>query len=192
MFAATDVLMTLHLLLLLGLLGITSAFLLVTVTNRLRLRRILLSWRCGRAFGFPALPLAADVLLLAGLIASIVTDQRAAATLLTGYLTAGSFWLAAATLAKTVLVTDYGIIINVNSQSRTIAWGQISDYFEHHSGRRTHYVFFYSDGTGIRRRLSLDVPARYKPRLEAAVAAKLDSRFEFVAQQAYGKTAMEG
>ena len=97
----------------------------------------------------------------------------------------------AAWFARTVVITEHGLIRNVNYTDRSIAWGQIVDYFEYTGRCGQGYVFFYTDAGGMRQRLQISVPKEYDQRFKTVIAAKLDLRFEFAARQTYGKTAME-
>ena len=192
MFAVSDAFKLAHLVLLLGLIGAASLLLLVTVTNRLRLRRVLLSWRTGRLFGFPLWP----SLFLAGMAGltgyALGSGQLLDASLLAGYLAGGVCWFVAAWLTSSIVVTEYGFLRNVNCADQSVAWGQVVDYFEFATERRRGFVFFYMNGHGERCRLELPVPAGHYDAFREAVSRKLDARFEFAAQQAYGKKALEG
>lgn len=192
MFVRSDVFITLQLILLLGFIGVTSLLMLVTVTNRMRLRRVVRSWRTGRLFGFPLWPAAFLLLVLLFSLYAVAAEHVLHATTLAGYLVGGAFWMVAALLSCTVNVTEYGLILNVNRVDQAVAWGQVVDYFEFEREKGHAYVFFYLDGSGVRRRLELTVPATLVDSFRDIVSAKLDARFEFSAQQLYGKKALEG
>ncbi len=192
MFAASDVFLSLHLALLIGFVSVTSLLMLVTVTNRLRLRRVLVSWRAGRLFGLPVWPVLFLSVVLLFIGYALAMGHALDLSIFAGYLLGGLFWFASALLSATVVVSDYGVLQNVNHAARAIAWGQVVDYFEYARGKQKGYVFFYVDGSGGRRRLELPVPALHRQRFDAIVAAKLDARFDFSMQQTYGKKTLEG
>jgi hypothetical protein len=192
MRAAPDLLVTVHLVLLLGFIGVTSLLMLVTVTNRLRLRRVLVSWRTGGMLGLPLWPVVFLAAVLFFLAFGALGGHGVSPTLLLGYLVGGSFWLVSSILSSTVIVSDYGLIRNVNCADRAVSWGQVVDYFEFSGGKKRGYVFFYADGSGTRRRLALQVPQAHRRRVQAILSGKLDTRFEFSAQQVFGKKALEG
>lgn len=192
MVVESDLLITVHLLLLVGFVGITSLLLLVTVTNRLRLRRVLLSWPSGKFFGLPIWPvvfLAAVVFLFTY---SIFSGHSFSPAVFAGYITGGVFWLISSFLSSTKVISEYGIILNTNCADRAIAWGQVVDYFRFSNENNSGYVFFYSDGNSGRQRLDLVVPPACAKRFQEIVSAKLDTRFDFAVQQAFGKKALEG
>jgi hypothetical protein len=183
---------TLHLILLLGFIGVTSLLLIVTVTNRFRLRRVLLTWRSRRYLGVPVGPTIFLGVVLGLLGASLLTDHALNAGLFLGYVVGGGFWFVAAWLSSTVIVSDYGLVLNSNCTDRAVAWGQIVDYFEFERASRRGYVFFFADGSGDRRRLELPVPIHLQKRFQKVVRSKVDARLEFSLQQVYGKQALEG
>ncbi len=185
-----DVLPPLNLVLQTGFLAVTLLLLLVTAINRMRVRRVLLSWRRGRLLGLPPWPttfLAAVLLFLGG---SLATGQPL--PFFAGYLVGGVFWLAAGLLSASVLVTEYGLVQNANRAEQAVAWGQVVDYFEAAAGRRHRFVFFYLDPTDTRRRLELTVPKAHRADFCRIIRDKVDVRFDLSAQQVYGNKALEG
>ncbi len=183
---------TLHMILLIGFIGVTSLLMLITVANRLRMRRVLLSWRTGYFFGLPLWPMAflAVVALLWGY--SLASGQPTPSGVFAGYLTGGVFWFIAILLANALVVTEVGIVQSMKRPRRMLAWGQVVDYFEVPRGDGHLYVFFFEDGAGVRRRFELKVPASRRDRFHRIVRAKIDARMDFGVQQAYGKKALEG
>lgn len=188
----TDPASALHLALLLGFTGGASLLMLLTVANRLRLRRVVRVWSAGRLGGLPVAP----VLFLAcvgSMIAyAYAVGQTGHLHLLLGYLVGGTCWLVAAFYAASIVVTDFGIVTHINRTGHAVAWGQVVDYFHVDEGRHQRYVFFYTDATSARRRLTLEVPAKYGAAFDLVVRTKLDARFEFYAEKAYGTKALEG
>ena len=112
--------------------------------------------------------------------------------LFAGYLVGGAFWFAAILFSRSVLVTECGLIDNVNRAHQGVAWGQVIDYFESVHGADRAYVFFYEDDDGVRRRFELSVPVAHQEAFREVLAEKLDERFDLSMYEAYGKTALEG
>jgi hypothetical protein len=192
MFGESDLLLSIHLALLFGFAAVTSLLMIVTIANRLRLRRVLTGWPAGRLFGFPVWPSVFLVLVLGLLAYSILSGHGVAPAIFAGYLVGGAFWFVSAYFSSFIIISDYGIILNSNQAGRAIAWGQIIDYFEFTRGKKRGYVFFFSDGECGRKRLELTVPDVRRREVREIVAAKLDARFEFDLQRTYGKKALEG
>src|SRR5690606_15640047 len=119
------------------------------------------------------------------------TEQSMIATLLSGYVVGGVFWFVAALLASTVVVTNFGLVGNVNRSDSIVAWSQVVDYFQFEHGHRGGYVLFYRDDSGTRHRMELALPLRHRACFQQLIHAKLDARFEFTMQQVYGKKAFE-
>ncbi|RMH57224.1 MAG: hypothetical protein D6685_12810 [Bacteroidetes bacterium] len=192
MFTAPDLFTTLHIVLLLGFVGVTSLLLLVTIVNWLRVRQPVLSWRTGPVLRLPGWPVAflLTVLVLFGL--SVALDHQIPLPLFGGYLLGGGFWLVAASLASSVVVTEYGIITDVNHADDAVGWSQVVDYFEVPQGCRTGFVFFYLDAHDRRRRLELAVPRNRRAAFRALLHRKLDVRFDLALERAYGKKELEG
>ncbi|MFQ5568206.1 MAG: hypothetical protein ACE5G0_00940 [Rhodothermales bacterium] len=189
---AADVLTTLHFILQIGFIAVTLMLLLVTAINRLRVRRVRLTWRTGKLFGVPVWPtlfLGAVLLFFGG---ALVMGQPLPLFLIVGYLLGGIFWFMAGLLSNAVLVTEYGLIRHPNRAEEAVAWGQVVDYFEVTKGRKHRYVFFYLDYADTRRRLELTVPRLQHEAFCRIVREKLDARFELSAQKVYGKKALEG
>jgi len=190
--SAAAVLATLHLILQVGFISVTMLLLIVTVMNRMRVRRVLLSWRTGKLLGLPLWPtlfLGAVLLFFAGAMA---LGQALPLKLVAGYFVGGVFWFVAGLLSSSVLVTEHGVIHHPNRAGHAVAWEQVVDYFETPSARKPCYVFFYLDRAETRRRLELVIPRSQRAEFGRLVAEKLDARFELAAQQVYGKKALEG
>jgi hypothetical protein len=102
---------------------------------------------------------------------------------LLGYPAGGAFWLVAAYLARSVIVTEYGIIHDINRISQAVAWAQIVDYFTVDADRGVRYVFLYTEENGPQRhRLEVTVPAARADAFQRLVEAKLNARFAFTAR----------
>ncbi|MEM1269611.1 MAG: hypothetical protein AAF752_01575 [Bacteroidota bacterium] len=191
-----DALQTLHHLVLALFVGTTALLFVTTLINRLRIRRVQQSWCAGRLFGLPLLPTLFLLLVTPLFLYAWLADtapQFLSAGLLAGYLIGGAFWYAAAVLFNSVLVTDFGIIRNVNRLGEAVAWGQVIDYASAPKSasedvrRCTQlYVLIFDDRTKRRNRLELRVPASQHDRFHELVQSKLDARFDFALEQAYG------
>ena len=183
---------TLHIVLLIGFIGVTALLMLVTIANRLRVEGVLLAWRTGRLFGWPLWPslFMGAVVLLMGY--GLLFDTDVPIGVFVGYLLGGSFWFAAALLSTSIFVTEHGFIRNVSRAHEALTWAQVSDYFEVEQDEDRYYVFLVIDENNQRRRLELKVPLAQQVRFRQIVRAKLDARIEFGMQQTYGKKALEG
>ncbi len=189
----SEVLQTLHQVLLVLFVGTTMLLMLATFINRLRIRRILFTWCAGRLFGLPIAPTLFLLVVTPLLIYSIMAGHAQPHThplLLAGYVAGGLFWYIAALLSNSVVVTDYGIIRNVNRIGQAVAWGQIVDYFCCDPKTPGRYVFFYMDKQNEKKRLGITVPRAHHERFRQLVETKLDARFNFSMEQTYGKTAL--
>lgn len=168
----------LHLALLAAFVGIASLSMLLTLISHLQVRRLLLSWRGGRFYGVPLGPTCFLLVALGGLTYALVQGHPVRPSVLIGYPAGGAFWLVAAYLARSVIVTEYGVIHDVNRVSQAVAWRQIVDYFTVDAKRGVHYVFFYTEKDRRERyRLEVAVPAPYADAFERIVEAKLEDRF---------------
>ena len=194
MSAAAEALTTLHLILQTGFLAVTFLILLVTVVNRMRVRRVRLSWQRGSLWGLPLWPtlFLVAVLVFFGTLYATGRETPTTTVIFVGYLMGGICWFSAALISASTLVTEYGLLEHVNRAERAVPWSQVVDYFEVAQGNQQRFVFFYLDHTDTRRRLELSVPrSRYAPFVKI-VREKIDSRFNRSAQQVYGKKALEG
>jgi hypothetical protein len=189
---ASDVFTVLHSVLLLGFISVTSLLLLMTIANRLRVDRVVVSWWSGRLCGLPLWPSVFIVTALFFFALSFITGRPIEPVVFGGYLTGGVFWFTSSLVSTATLVTKQGVVCNVNMAGQAVAWGQVVDYFERPHGKHARFVFFYLDGHGTRRRLEITVPAAHREVFVQVIRAKLDARFEFSMQQAYGKKALEG
>ncbi len=173
-----------HLALLAAFVGVASLSMLLTVISHLRVRRMLLSWQGGRWYGIPVGPACFLGATLIGLGYVVMQGQPVRPSVLVGYPAGGAFWLVAAYLARSVVVTEYGIIHDINRISQAVAWSQIVDYFTVDADRGVRYVFFYTEDGGSRRhRLEITVPSSRADAFHRLVDAKLDARFAFTTRE---------
>lgn len=173
-----DLLSITHLTLLAAFIGVASLSMLLTLISHLRVRRVVLAWRRGRFGGVPLGPTCFLVVALAGLGYALWQGHAVRPSVLVGYPAGGAFWFVAAYLARTVMVTEYGLIHDVNRISQAVAWSQVSDYFTVDADRGVRYVFFYTEhGGSARHRLAVTVPAAQVEAFQQIVHAKLEARF---------------
>ena len=192
MFPDPDILLTLHTVLLCGFLAVTVLLLGMTAANRLRMPRAVCAWRVPRrdhTLLWPGGFLVVILLLMGYLLA---TGREVPALFYTGYLMGGTCWWLSVRLAQTVLVTEFGILRDINRRTEGFAWGQVADYVEVRRAGQRWYTFLYDDETGHRRRLDLCVPPRHQAAFGALVLDRLAHRFTLTTEPTHGKTALEG
>lgn len=190
--ALAELLPIVHLALLAAFVGVASVFMLTALISHLRVRRTKLTWRTGLLRGVPLGPALFTLAVSSGLVYAWTTGYPVKLPLLVGYPAAGLFWCIGAFLSRSVLITDYGIIHDINRISQAVAWGQIVDYFVAEDGGQLRYVFLYRDeNRSQRRRLELRVPAHRAEAFHELVTAKLDARFAFSMEQAHDKKTLE-
>ena len=179
----TDLLSFTHLALLAAFIGVASLSMLLTLISHLRVRRAVLSWQQGRWGGIPLGPTCFLVAAIAGLTYALAQGHPVRPSVLIGYPAGGAFWFVAAYLARSVLVTEYGIIHDVNRISQAVAWSQVVDYFVVDAEGEVRYVFFYcEDGRQQWHRLELTVPSRRAEAFQHIVDGKLEARFAATAK----------
>lgn len=183
---------TLNIVFLFSFIGVTSLLMLMTIANRLRVRRVVLSWQAGSLLGWPLWPTLFIAAVLSMMIYALVTDQQISPVVFIGFLMGGAFWFVSVWLASAVMVTEYGILRSVSRAREAVAWGQMVDYFEVASRNGCRYVFIFIDDRSTHSRLELHVPAAFQHAFQQVVHAKLDIRMEYAAEQAYGKKTLEG
>lgn len=192
MSVTADVLKVLHLILQFSFIGVTLLLLLVTAMNRMRVRRVLLSWRRGRYRSVPVWPTAFLSAVVLFFVGGLLMGQNLPVLMFTGYFVGGVFWFIARIIADGVLVTEFGLVNNANQAEEAVGWGQIIDYFETSASRQRRYVFFYLDKGDARCRLELMVPHSHAEAFGQIISDKLDARFDLSAQRVYGKKALKG
>ncbi|MGN8224940.1 hypothetical protein [Gracilimonas sp. BCB1] len=150
--------------------------------NKLRLRKVRLSWRSGKLRGYP---LFATVFLgiVLGLSAVVLfTGEIARFPIFFAYLWIGTMWFISSYLASKYYITDYGIVKNINEPSQTIPWFQILDYVERPGKNGIEYLFNYSemDKSLIEgyKQLKLFVPRNRYKAVKKIVSLKLENKIE--------------
>lgn len=153
-----------------------------SVSNKLRLRKIRLSWRSGKAGGYPlfATVFLALTLTLSTIVFGIKDVTKYPIFACYGWI--GLMWFISSYLASKHYITDYGIVKNINEPSQTIPWFQILDFVSRNDKNGVQYLFTYSeiekslkDGFN---QLKLEIPASKQKEFEKVVSLKLKSRFE--------------
>lgn len=185
----TDVLTTLHLALQVLFVGVTCWLLIITATNWWRIRPALCSWRRGRLGGLPLAPTLFIVASVVFLFCTRVFDQQVSPFFYTGYLVGGACWFAASWLSATVFVTEQGLLQDVNSEKRLMAWEWVEDYFVVSLRRGRRVVFLYVDEDGTRHRNEVVVPAAHQARFQHVLKERIDARLELQASWAYDRMA---
>lgn len=174
-----------HVVLLVGFFKISAVLLVVALINRMRVRDALMTWHTGPIWGVSLWPMLYLGVVAATAIASLLGFTSLHIGFLIGYAISGVFWLVAAQIYTSTIITERGIIRNVNRAKETMAWGQVVDYCEQRANGEQHYVFFYLDEAGKRRRFQLPVPKRNRSTLRALVERKIDARFAFEMERHY-------
>lgn len=176
-----------HLVLLVGLLKVTAILLVVAVVNRMRVKDTVVNWQTGRLWGVALWPMLYLGTVFVTAVASLLGYTSLHIGFSAGYAVAGVFWLLAAQIYVSTLITERGIIRNVNRATQTLAWGQIVDYCEQRTLDHITYIFFFLDPHGARQRFELHVPKHKLHAFKQLVERKVDARFTFEIEQHYAK-----
>ncbi len=153
-----------------------------SVQNKLRLRKVRLSWRAGRLKGYPLFATLFLILISAlSLTVYLIGDSSRYATFIC-YLWVGCMWFVSSYLASKHYITDYGIVKNINEPSQTIPWFQILDQVVKEEPKGAEYTFSYSelDKSLVEgfKSLKIFVPDSKRESFEKIVSLKLKNRFE--------------
>jgi hypothetical protein len=108
----------------------SSMMTLVTLTNAVRLRNVLISWRSGQVFGLPAFPsffLTTSLLLFA---LAWVQDFSQYYLICGAYVFIALNWFVSSYFMSKRYITDHGVVKNINDPSQTISWTRIQDFIE--------------------------------------------------------------
>lgn len=152
-----------------------------SVGNVLRLRQLRLSWNGGRMVGYPIF--SSVFLLMMALVTSLAVWQQQTHLYSTviGLSWIGVNWFVVSVMASRRMITNTGIVKNVNEPAQTIHWTQIVDYSREDRSNGSHYTFFYQSVnqngllTGPLMRLELFVPTNKVPPFQTLVNRKLSS-----------------
>ena len=154
----------------------------ITVSNAVRLRNVMLSWKAGKLGGYPLFSTLFLILCMTlGILASV---HRVSIDLfiIAAYIFTGVNWFTASFLMSRRYITDNGIVKNINDPSQTVAWNSINDYLERSSEQSCHFTFFYSQFDGVKGkprsvRLEIEVPEKLAGRFRKILNYKLGRRF---------------
>lgn len=152
-----------------------------SVGNVLRLRQLRLSWNGGRMVGYPIF--SSVFLLMMALVTSLAVwqEQTHLYSTVIGLSWIGVNWFVVSVMASRRMITNTGIVKNVNEPAQTIHWTQIVDYSTEERANGSHYTFFYrsvnQNGllTGPLMRLELFVPTNKVTPFQTLVNRKLSS-----------------
>ena len=180
MFTFADVLAVLHATGLMLFVGGTATLMIMAVIRRLRLRRPLLVWRTG---GLTRAPIAPSLFLLlvgVGLVLAHVYEVTVFPSIAVGYLAGGVFWFVASWLARSTVITEYGLVPDLLRVRHAVVWSQVVDYVSTVRNGRPHFVFLYRGREcQEHHRLDLPVPERYEDEFQKILATKLDASHAF-------------
>lgn len=141
----------------------------VTVSNALRLRRILLKWHGGQEF-------AVFFLLAIGAILWVdLRDGSLPATTWAVYAWVAVMWMLSSALMSMRFVTDHGIVKNLNDPDQTVPWYSIHDYIEQETPKGIRFVFMYRSPEVTR--LELLVPHARIDAFRKVLLRKFQRRF---------------
>lgn len=150
--------------------------------NKLRLRKVRLSWRAGKLRGYPLFATVFLLLILSLTLLIYLKGETARLPVLLAYVWIGSMWFISSYLASKYYITDYGIVKNINEPSQTIPWFQILDYVEHEKEKGVEYLFNYSEMdkslTEGYKQLKLFVPWNRQYAVKKIVSLKLENKYE--------------
>ncbi|MEX0778848.1 MAG: hypothetical protein WD037_03890 [Balneolales bacterium] len=160
----------------------TTVLALVTLSNSLRLRNVLQTWKGGKLGGFPLF----SSLFLGFLLFLTITIWNAGMTqyntAMFSYVWIGLNWFVSSHLMMKRFITDHGIVKNINDPSQTISWHEIIDYAERKEGSSYRFTFIYNSAEIRSRRkealkLELNVPEVELEGFRKILKKKLDRRF---------------
>ena len=189
--AGNEILQFLQVVILLGFIGVTSMFLMLTVVNRHRVDGVVLEFPTGQLFGFPLKPLVFALLVTALFVAGIFRDFAMSPVSWLGYLVGAMFWGGAAFVGTSVLVTENELIKNLGSPRGSIAWGQVEDYFDRRSAGGRRFTFFYRDDQNRRCRFDVHVPSVYVQEFAETVDDILERKFRVRRMQRRSRERLE-
>lgn len=159
----------------------------VAVVARLRIRRPLLAVRTGPLGGLPLTPLLFLGVVAMGLTAAWATSNAVHPILALGYPTIGGLWFVTLWCIQPTVVTEYGLVPDVQRMERAVPWGRIVDYsVSRGPDDSAHFIFFYRNGAKASpARMDVHVLATQHDALMHIVQRKLDARFAVAIQKAY-------
>lgn len=148
-----------------------------TLLNKLRLRKVRISWKAGKMRGYPIFStlFVSFSLVLFGLSYHQGVPRLWITFLLYFWMSGG--WFVTSYLASKHYITDNGIVKNINDPSQSVQWYQIRDYLEQENGRFQKFVFLYRENELHNEanfiRLELNVPKKYLHGFRKLISHKL-------------------
>lgn len=153
-----------------------------SLQNKLRLRKVRLSWRAGKLNGYPLFATVFLVLILTLVSIILANGYSTRYGILFAYIWVGCMWFISSYLASKYYITDYGIVKNINDPSQTIPWFQVLDYVERDGKKGAEYLFNYSEMDKSLcegyQQLKLFVPSKQHEAVKKIVSLKLGNKIE--------------
>lgn len=154
----------------------------VTLTNALRLRNVLLTWKEGKLMGYPMFATLFMLFTAVLFFTAWWQGNTSYYTILLCYGILSVNWVISSYYMSKRYITDNGIVKNINDPSQTVAWKNIHDFIEHESETGYTFVFMYvTEGMHFSLvpyyRLELHVPTRKLHGFKKILNHKLGRRF---------------
>lgn len=159
-------------------------FAVISIVNRLRVKKVQLAIRHGLLWGYPLLPTIYGFVQLLCLVIAFAIGDEGPIIKFSFYLVASLFWFIGASASEQRLVLENGIQFSINSRKNSLLrWERILDYFSKPKKNYIEYHFFYEDSSmkkkcSTRCKVVLRVQSDQKDKFEAIIKEKLDPRFE--------------
>ncbi len=187
-----DVLAAFHAVALILFVGGTSVSMLAAIVRCLRIQRPMLVWCAHGVIRVPIGPSLFLLLLIPGLAYAEASGIDVPPTALVGYPAGGLFWFVATWLARSTIVTEYGIVPTLSCLNQAVAWSQVVEYAEVSKDGRPHFVFVYRDRENQEhRQLGLPVPERCLEEFRDIATTKLEARQTFAGASAFTEAIMQ-
>lgn len=164
----------------------------ISVINRMRIKRVALTWRPLGWKRFPWAPLSFAAIIASIQFLAAANGSTIPTILLAGYALGTLAWIGSSVLSNSIAVCECGIVADIHSRDHAISWAQISDYFEYNRCGVQGVVLLYRGRDGTRRRLDLPVPRRLRASFLDQLSGHLNARVEAPGAPAVGRTALEG
>jgi len=160
----------------------TSVMTFITLSNAIRLRNVMLTWKAGRLKGYPLFASLFLVFSFSLFVLSVYQQRSDHIFVFACYGWAGINWFVSSFLMSKRYLTDHGIVKNINDPSQTVAWHRVVDFVENRNDDKLHYIFFYTQENGLNGekkaiRLELDVPEGQEATFKKILDYKLGRRF---------------
>lgn len=169
-------------LLLIVLLFLTSLSLLlaaVSISNVLRLRKVLLSWRVGKVFGYPLFSTVFLLFCIALTALMWKVNYNVHTGIMASYFLAAGGWFVSSHLMSKRFITDHGLVKNVNDLTQTLPWNEVIDFIEKNESKEVVFTFFYLK--------EYDNFEKHMERIELRVPNNLYNEFSKIVRQKLGR-----